>query len=507
MLKFSAAGDSDAEEDSFDFGYETDLTVLSPRESTTENIQDVASNSATSHPQADQSLFIKNGQITLLADLHTAVINGSLPLVANILAGDPTMCNKLLGSGWTALMYASNFGKLEIVQKLLEIGADVNVCGPSGCSALMAACKSSCPEKLVCNIVELLLKFNADVTKQDNAGRTALIYAARGGKCEIVNVLLGHDKIDLNSKDKQGWNAADWAIYRNYMEVVKCLANKGPLHINVNQEAISTEIKKILKETNNWLESKIDTDESTCEKDRNLETTNVKPNEEGNTEIPEEPILLENIEENTQNYEKYGQLELLLCGLDLPHLIPLFHEHDIRFDQLLDFTMEDLNIIGIKQHGSKLRILKAVRDWHCQEWKEESLPDLAHSGITFKNVQAVLKSSKDHLQFISRSLGFIQKQLIIHPQLLAPAANMHYEKDPHCHVLQQVEEIVLTTHGLCSSLKCLHVAVKNIPKKAFENNLQLNQADHISKATTKTNYALFFVLTALFSFQVIKSVL
>ena len=57
---------------------------------------------------------------------------------------------------------------------------------------------------------------------------------------------------------------------------------------------------------------------------------------------------------------RYGQLELLLCGLSLSHLIPKFHEHDVKFEQLLCASNNDLVAIGIHQLGVRNRILTAV---------------------------------------------------------------------------------------------------------------------------------------------------
>jgi len=42
-------------------------------------------------------------------------------------------------SGFTALMYASTFGYIDIVRKLLQAGADVHEKGPKGTTAISAA--------------------------------------------------------------------------------------------------------------------------------------------------------------------------------------------------------------------------------------------------------------------------------------------------------------------------------------------------------------------------------
>ena len=49
-----------------------------------------------------------------------------------------------------------------------------------------------------------------------------------------------------------------------------------------------------------------------------------------------------------------------MSGLELERFIPLFHQHDIKFEQFLFLTMENLECIGIDQLGARKRILKAV---------------------------------------------------------------------------------------------------------------------------------------------------
>jgi uncharacterized protein len=95
--------------------------------------------------------------------------------------------------GTTALMTASLYGHLDVVQALLANGADVNAKSKLvSATALMAASRAG-----HLNVVQLLLAKGADVNAKangvnakPNAGETALILASRAGHLDVVQALL-----------------------------------------------------------------------------------------------------------------------------------------------------------------------------------------------------------------------------------------------------------------------------------------------------------------------------
>ena len=160
-------------------------------------------------------------------------------------------------AGYTALMYASMNGRLDIVTYLIENGADVNLEDEYGTTALFFAQyygESGYPD-----IVKLLkahgakskdenykfiwacsdnrideaskwLKQGANINAQLPDGHTALMLASEYGYIDIVKFLINL-KADINKTGSQD-NSALWlAVDRNRIDIVKLLISHGA---NVN---------------------------------------------------------------------------------------------------------------------------------------------------------------------------------------------------------------------------------------------------------------------------------
>lgn len=117
-----------------------------------------------------------------------------LPFVENLNMQD--------GYGATALMWAAKNANNEVVQMLLDRGADPNAKSAIGSTALFYTNDSI--------IVRTLLDAGANPNIQNKFGRSPLMVAAHNGNAEIVQILLDA-KADPNLKSKYGRNAAQLA--------------------------------------------------------------------------------------------------------------------------------------------------------------------------------------------------------------------------------------------------------------------------------------------------------
>jgi len=104
--------------------------------------------------------------------------------------------NKAQGDGMTALHWAASNDDLELIQMLLDAGANVKAETRLGAvTPLFMACKNGAAP-----IIEALLKAGASATAPDAHGTTPLMIAAAAGGAEAVKVLLEHGA-DVNAKE------------------------------------------------------------------------------------------------------------------------------------------------------------------------------------------------------------------------------------------------------------------------------------------------------------------
>jgi ankyrin repeat protein len=138
--------------------------------------------------------------------LFSKLFRGSLVSAAK--AGDVAKVRELLDNGsqpneleqgFSALMYACEKGNLEIVQLLVDRGADVNAREPAfHFTPLMAAASGkgfsdeAQKESRGLAIVELLVQHGANVNAAGKNGQTAIKFATESGHQQIVTFLENH---------------------------------------------------------------------------------------------------------------------------------------------------------------------------------------------------------------------------------------------------------------------------------------------------------------------------
>lgn len=108
----------------------------------------------------------------------------------------------------TALMWASSENRIDVIDLLLERGADPNarLAAPYGSTPLMIAAAMGRED----SVRHLLAHPETDVNARGTEGQTALMYAAINQRLAIVKLLLEHGS-ELNVADSHGKTALDWA--------------------------------------------------------------------------------------------------------------------------------------------------------------------------------------------------------------------------------------------------------------------------------------------------------
>ncbi|GAB9476214.1 hypothetical protein Gpo141_00013283 [Globisporangium polare] len=157
-------------------------------------------------------------------------------------------------SGWSAVHYAADYGRLEVLETLLELdGQPADGRGATTDGAAASAANLTTEESrrlnlkldardghgwtpLMCaaanghtRVVETLLANGADASIANAEGRTALHWASARGMDETLHVLLHvtKDAPPIDAVDRSGWSALHCAMLHGSPQCAKLLVESG----------------------------------------------------------------------------------------------------------------------------------------------------------------------------------------------------------------------------------------------------------------------------------------
>lgn len=155
----------------------------------------------TLNPQGQHGLLIaikepslKVAQLLVSApkvDLNILSASGESPLMLAALKGELDLAEKMVKkgadinkTGWTPLHYAASNGHVGIIKLLLENHAYIDAESPNGTTPLMMASLYGSPQA-----VKLLIDEGADPSLKNQQGLTALEFARRGSRPDAIELL------------------------------------------------------------------------------------------------------------------------------------------------------------------------------------------------------------------------------------------------------------------------------------------------------------------------------
>jgi hypothetical protein len=146
--------------------------------------------------------------------------NGRIERLLKIGANVNAITKKKGYPGWTPLIFAVRDQKLELVQLLLENGANVKANNNSALSIAAANDKNG-------QLIQLLIEKGADVNAKDESGETPLVRAMYyNPNLEIIRLLI-EKGADINAKGNNGetplFNAINWGT----ADIFRLLIEKG----------------------------------------------------------------------------------------------------------------------------------------------------------------------------------------------------------------------------------------------------------------------------------------
>lgn len=165
-----------------------------------------------------KSLIAHNAQL----DLYSASAVGQAERAAGWLMMQPNLANTFSPDGYTPLGLASFFGHMDVVNVLLPYHADPNIASNN---AMHVAPLHSAVAGNFYEIVAKLIEVGADVNMIQADGFTPLMGAAQNGNLQIVQLLLAHGadinaRADKHSAQFANMTALDIAKQSNKPEVV-----------------------------------------------------------------------------------------------------------------------------------------------------------------------------------------------------------------------------------------------------------------------------------------------
>ena len=140
-------------------------------------------------------------------DLNALSAQGESPLMLASLKGQLDLIEKMVKkgadvnkTGWTPLHYAASTGQVKVISLLLENHAYIDAESPNGSTPLMMASMYG-----TAAAVKLLLEEGADPLLRNQQGLTALQFAQRANRPDSAEVLVNGSKVVRAQRPPAKW--------------------------------------------------------------------------------------------------------------------------------------------------------------------------------------------------------------------------------------------------------------------------------------------------------------
>lgn len=144
--------------------------------------------------------------------------NGTVAEVKELMAKNPDVINQTNDNGFSPLILACYRSNVEVANFLIDNVKDINYKSQEGTALAGLSVKYNK------DLVEHLLKKNADPNIADPTGATPLFWAVKFGNKELAELLLKH-KADKSIKDSQGMTPFEYALQTNNTDLINLLKN------------------------------------------------------------------------------------------------------------------------------------------------------------------------------------------------------------------------------------------------------------------------------------------
>ena len=178
--------------------------------------------------------------------LFSAAQAGDVELVNNLLEGGADL-DALDEAGETALMHAAHSGHLQVVQALLAAGAAPDFKSAQGWTALAKAAYNADTECGYPQVIAALHEAGADINARIFFGITPLMLAAGGGDASVVEWLINNGA-DVLAANDGGRTARLMANDKFYVDVINLLTD-AERQLGVSEDGSCSSTKTVAQPT------------------------------------------------------------------------------------------------------------------------------------------------------------------------------------------------------------------------------------------------------------------
>ncbi len=154
--------------------------------------------------------------------LEIAVESGHIDVAATLIRGGAHVNDINRRNGWTPVMKAIWKNRIDMVQFLIKHNADINYSNNKGETALLLAAKANYK-----NILQMLFTHGVNISFPNEKGYTPLMIASKNGWLELTHTLIDAGA-DINAANKNnGWTPLMEAAWAGHFDIVNILLKKG----------------------------------------------------------------------------------------------------------------------------------------------------------------------------------------------------------------------------------------------------------------------------------------
>ncbi|KAL7037562.1 hypothetical protein ACKWTF_009276 [Chironomus riparius] len=279
------------------------------------------------------------------AALLDAAKKGDLARVKKLLTSDNINCRDVAGRNSTPLHLAAGYNNYEVVEYLLENGANVNSTDKGGLIALHNASSFGHLE-----IAAILIKYNTQVDAVDKWGFTPLHEASQKGRTQLCSLLLAHGA-DPFLTNQEGQTALDLCTAEDVKSLLQdAMFARQPLNVSTSSSIPST---TTVNESTELI---------TLPSGNQVELPVIMSMSSRSCLSPIQGIEsnIDNVEEDKTVQSDYSDISSFLSKLKLEHLSELFEREQITLEILTEMGHEDLKNVGVTAYGYRHKILKGI---------------------------------------------------------------------------------------------------------------------------------------------------